>query len=476
MAAPPPMPPAPPAPAGPPIPPAPPDPEEALKHDKLELEIKQLRQTISFRNWILQLIQVLTPPITTAIALAALIWTIHAGIVQMGQTQNAQDQDRFDKAISRLGSQSVNERLTGTAGLSLFLGKGQESRHGAALRFLASALVIEPDSNVRHSILDTFSHIDTSAVDQSAPDEGLRTLIEANRSSLHEQALGETSKTVKPSGESRAQNQRDALQASSRAIVILVQKHTAFRDFSAIDCTDCQFSVPGDTLDLSGSRFDQAVLRKANFSGATLNGASFDDADLSGTDFEGTQLPKARFTGTPHNSYAIRQFQGNGSRPEAPNFSCADASGADFTGSLFFGIIESKDPNELIAGFPGLFKTNLDGADLSGIGFYSLRLRGSAQSSPPFKTGKLITYRSDATHGKYQTLALSETQDWIFSSSFASFQNSWRYLLARLQTASNLELARLPAGFANYKNEGVLPATAGAEANRCAAYARPQGQ
>src|SRR5260370_27337387 len=183
MAAPPPMPPAPPAPAGPPIPPAPPDPEEALKHDKLELEIKQLRQTISFRNWILQLIQVLTPPITTAIALAALIWTIHAGIVQMGQTQNAQDQDRFDKAISGLGSQSVNERLTGTAGLSLFLGKGQRSRNAAPLQFLASALVIEPDSNVPHSIRDTFSHIDTSAVDHAARHQALPPFIDTNHPS-----------------------------------------------------------------------------------------------------------------------------------------------------------------------------------------------------------------------------------------------------------------------------------------------------
>jgi uncharacterized protein YjbI with pentapeptide repeats len=479
MATTPPIPPAPPVPVGPPPASPPPDPDEPLKHEKLELEINQLRQVTSFRNWILQFIQALTPPITTAITLGALIWTIHAGIVQMGQTQNAQDQDRFDKAISRLGSQSVNERLTGVAGLSLFLGKGQESRHAATLRFLASALVIESDPNVRNSILDTFSHIDTTGVDQNARDEGLRTLVEANRSSLHALAVEEieTRMIEEPSERLRAQRQRDdAIHASSRGIVILVQKHTAHRDFSMIDCTDCEFSVPGKSLDLSGAIFDSAVLRRANFSGATLTGASFDEADLSGTNFEGALLQRARFTGTPHKSYTVRQFQNNGSRSEAPNFSCADASRADFAGSLFFGVIESKDRNELIAGFPDLFQTNLDGANLSGIGFYSLHLGGSLRLSPPFKTSKLITYDSTAKRGKYQVLALSETPDWTFLSSFGPFQNSWRYLLARLQTSSNLELARLPAGFANYRNEGAAPPAIGPDANRCAAYARPQGQ
>src|SRR5262249_42924818 len=118
-------------------------------------------------------------------------WAIKAGVTQMNQTQNAQDQDRFDKAITRLGSSSASERLTGAAGLSLFLSADQQSRHGATLRFLATALVVEKEPTVRQAILDTFSHIDPAVVPNAAREEGLRTLLDLNRSEMSALSLQE---------------------------------------------------------------------------------------------------------------------------------------------------------------------------------------------------------------------------------------------------------------------------------------------
>jgi hypothetical protein len=45
--------------------------------------------------------------------------------------------------------------------------------------------------------------------------------------------------------------------------------------------------------------------------------------------------------------------------------SCSDAAGADFSGSSFFGVIQSTDPAQRIAAFPDFFKTDIRGAKLS---------------------------------------------------------------------------------------------------------------
>src|ERR1700723_3244226 len=123
-------------PATPPPPSLPPDPDALLLTAKLRLEIEQLQHQNSRGARIVDFLKNWGTPFATLLTLIALVWTIHAGVVQMGQTQNAQDQDRFDKAISRLGSGSIKERQTGAAGLSLFLSRRAVQWHGPTLRFL----------------------------------------------------------------------------------------------------------------------------------------------------------------------------------------------------------------------------------------------------------------------------------------------------------------------------------------------------
>jgi uncharacterized protein YjbI with pentapeptide repeats len=465
----------PPGPPNPPTPPAPtaPDPDAALKTEKLELEIQELQRKMSRQYWGLELFKAWAPSITAAataiVAIVALFWTINAGRKQIAQTQNAQDQDRFDKALTRLGSASVSERLTGAAGLSLFLTPDQESRHGATLRFLATALVIEKDPNVREAILDTFSHMDPSMVGAPAREDGLRTLLGLNRSTYKAllqvpRSEPETQKIV----EAEEANLAAAVRASARAIVIFVKKGASQRDFSGINCEACDFSGSYPALDLSNADFDSAFLRNANFSAVELSGSSFAGAYLSGAKFEGADLKRARFTGI---QYAVEQYKYTGEKPVSPDFACADASEANFSGSLFFGVIESTMANEKIAGYPDLFQTNLKGANLSKIGFYALPLARS-KSAPPFKNAQINSYKppSFGNH-EYQAMHVVESPEWRFVATSPAFERSWDYLRGQLRLASGLEPANLPGAITL---SGAVPHPV--DASRCDQYRRSHGQ
>jgi uncharacterized protein YjbI with pentapeptide repeats len=452
-----------------------PDPDAALKTRKLELEIQQLQRATSEKSWTLELLKTWAPLLTAIVAIGALIWSINAGVKQANLTQSGQDQERFDKALSRLGTASISERLTGVAGLSLFLTPDQRSRHAATLRFLATALVIEPNPNVRQAILDTFSHMDPAIVRQDAREDGLRTLLDLNRSTR----VALLRSSISQSDSSKAQesgqvNSEESLQASAMAIVIFVKKGTDQRDFSGIDCTDCDFSGASPPLDLSNSTFDRAVLTNAKFSGLKLTGSSFDGAYLAGTNFEGADLKRARFTGTPHESYAVQQFIRTGEKPRAPDFACADATEADFSGSLFFGVIESNVPNERIAGYPDLFQTNLNRANLSKIGMYALPAAHS-KSGLPFTNSKIISYRapSMSSHG-FAVMRVAESSDWRFVPSSPGFQTSWRYLLGQLQLARGTETANFSMPMDLKQGLSSTPA----DQNRCDQYRnrRYQGQ
>jgi uncharacterized protein YjbI with pentapeptide repeats len=461
----------PPLPASPSVsPPAVTDPDAVLKTRKLELEIKQLERANSKSNWILTL----APSLTALVAIVALAWTINSGTQQIRQTQNGQDQDRFDKALSRLGSASVSERLTGAAGLSLFFTADQRSRHAATLRFLATALVIEKDSSVRQAILDTFLHIDPAVVQQDAREDGLRTLLDLNRSALQvvvREKESSAQAVAMKSQDPDFENKVEGLRASGRAIVIFVKDGAAQRNFSGIDCTDCDFAAATTALDLSGSNFNHAILANSKFSGTRLSESSFEEADLAGTNFEGAILRNARFTGAAHNSYSVQQYQRSGDKPKAPNFACADMTGADFSGSLFFGVIESDTSNERVAGYPDLFQANLDGANLSHIGLYALPLARS-KSLPPFANGKIISYTTQKAKSKYAVMHVVEAPDWRFVPSSPSFQQSWRYLQGQFQLASDADNANLPLALGGYRMVPQPPADRNAE-TRCEKYKHP---
>lgn len=82
-----------------------------------------------------------------------IIGTLWLGLSQLRVTQTSRDAERFERAISRLGSVQPSERLTGLAGIQQFLKAPDEIRQEDSLRYLINAAVIEkdPQSGVQFS-------------------------------------------------------------------------------------------------------------------------------------------------------------------------------------------------------------------------------------------------------------------------------------------------------------------------------------
>jgi hypothetical protein len=112
------------------------------------------------------------------------------------------------------------------------------------------------------------------------------------------------------------------------------------------------FAHAANPLDLSGTDFHGAILRRANFLGVRLQDTSFDSADLVSTNFTGADLTDAKFTDFGRTQYVVQGMLASGHLWGAmfPDFSCANLSGADFTGSVLFGISRSS-PNPAYAIF-----------------------------------------------------------------------------------------------------------------------------
>ncbi len=78
-----------------------------------------------------------------------------------------------------------------------------------------------------------------------------------------------------------------------------------------------------------------------------LHGASFDSANLIHVNFAGADLSGAKFTDYGHREHFTTSIveSGYAYAPAFPDFTCADLSGADFTGSTFFGIWGIRSTN-----------------------------------------------------------------------------------------------------------------------------------
>lgn len=127
--------------APPNLPPPPDDPEVQLRQEKLRLEITFIKRQLK----IPELVKVLTGPV----AVIGVVVTVVLGSLQLHQANQSRDDERFDKAITRLAASTPGERLSGIAGVELYLDPQQKIRHRPALRFLVGALASEPDPTVR---------------------------------------------------------------------------------------------------------------------------------------------------------------------------------------------------------------------------------------------------------------------------------------------------------------------------------------
>jgi hypothetical protein len=235
------------------------------------------------RYFLLEVAKAIAGPV----AVLGLMWTIVVGISQQGALQQSKEDERFDKAVTRLAGPSPTERLTGLAGLQLFLEPEYKSRHRGTLSFLVNALASESDATVRGALLDTFSRLTRLDVNQSVMNETLERLRDQNRSllALRKDPSLATAKGNDETGMGQlSQEDLAPLRATATAIAVLIRHGAVTQDLSEIYCESCDFS--GKTLDMSRPDY-------AN----TANFAQWHGADLSETDFHNAILKNANFTG-----------------------------------------------------------------------------------------------------------------------------------------------------------------------------------
>ena len=109
---------------------------DELQRTKLELETQLLRRQLRPRFFWIELAKAVAAPV----AVLGLIWTIYVGVGQLRESRRLRDEERFDKAVTRLAGSTATERLAGVAGLQLFLEPAQKNWHRPTLRFFVNAL------------------------------------------------------------------------------------------------------------------------------------------------------------------------------------------------------------------------------------------------------------------------------------------------------------------------------------------------
>jgi uncharacterized protein YjbI with pentapeptide repeats len=435
--------------------------------------------------------------ITAVIALAGIIWTVYSGSRQLDDARQSRDDDRFDKAITRLAGSTAAERLSGVAGLGLYLEPQQKLRHRPTLRFLVSALAGEPDPTVRGQLLDTLSSLRTPQISQADLNDALDRLRDRNRdlyaqlqagfleklrrdgSKLPESDYDETH--ILPNSES----QLAPLRATALAITTLIRHGARTKDLSGIYCVGCDFTgidwemINPDfakvadfahtdaalVLDLSGTNFDRAILKRANFVGVNLRGSSFDGADLLNTNFSGADLSGAKLTDFQGRLYILEQMQLSGALlPSFPDFTCANLSHADLTKSVILAIFSNLEAG-FYAGYPILHKANLAHANLGEVYVLTIRpVEPGYNPSPPeavnqqlfkgYESGAGSTFVTSSPGTAHEVVSYLTGPNFAFKDPFRpEFSLSTRIVFSNLYAARNVDQTNLPVALETFMQQ-----------------------
>lgn len=464
------------------------DAEDVLRKRKLALETQVLGQQV---KWRIEIFKAVTGPV----AIAALGVTIFLGISQLREARQSRDDERFDRAVARLAGSTATERLSGVAGLGLYLEPQQKARHRATLRFLVNALAVEQDPTVRGELLDRLSQLTPTQVSQNDLNDALERLRDRNRSLYARQRAifveklmqGSALLTDKGNDETyigHASGEDLApLRATAAAITALVRNGAKTKDLSKIYCVGCDFTGKvweminpdfakvadfahadaASTLDLSGTDFHGAILRDSNFIGMDLQGASFDSADLIHVNFAGADLAGAKFTDYGHSEYFTTSMvmAGYSYPPPFPDFTCADLSNADFTGSVFFGIYSDR-PNVLNAAYPILQRANLSNAKLGQMRvFTAFPVPPNYNPTPPEQINSFL-FEGTAQVGSILNLKNSLGEPIIVNVFWGlpslrikepvppDYWPSVRQVFSDLASARNLDKSQLPQGLKDF--------------------------
>jgi uncharacterized protein YjbI with pentapeptide repeats len=348
-----------------------------LENQKIRLEQRLLKRQLSKQGLAMEWLKSVTVPV----ALLGAAITLYVGFGQINQSEQNRLADRFDKALVRLASDKLNERITGVSGLRLFvIGPESTSFRGPALHYLVNAVSVESDPLVQRAILNIFQDLDHTKVSKAEINEVLKTALDRNRSlteSIRQQwrdritadqrARMSRSESINlPANEipdpipvsmiaklsqteyleflnaergpfDELEEKEDVpLQGLTRLVSMLIALGATAKDFSGIYCEGCNFTTAGN---LSEAKFDRAYLSRADFSHVNLRNASFRDSDLGGAWFFSSDLSNADLRG---NTGRERVF--NGTAASFPFLECANLKGADLTGTPLVAIHRDFSP------------------------------------------------------------------------------------------------------------------------------------
>jgi hypothetical protein len=404
-----------------------------LETEKIKFETKALKRQISWHGTALEWVKAGS----VFAALIGIAVTLYLGqrqttLAQLAaQTQSEQAEanraaDRFDKALTRMADrENAASRMTGVAGLTLFLTDGSVQHQRDALHYLVTALAEERSSEVQRAILDAFSN--SKAFSQEAKDVALQTATELNRSltatvvrqikqdrrskerklvasflskketdlpldlnphfgvngltflqTAQLRSLGSKSIFYDPGIHGSTPPEETAILDTFvtviNALVAAGEKNES-KDWTEIYCQKCNFVPAGD---LSGAHFDRSFLSNADFSHLNLRGATFRNADLGEAVFLFSDLSNAdlswnRFEGgsAMENAESIRVFN------TYPLLECATLYGTNLTdvplavlSRQFFGPKDGKanDPFDDLT-MPSITSAKIDSTTkLDGLG------------------------------------------------------------------------------------------------------------
>jgi hypothetical protein len=360
----------------------------ASEIEKLDLEKQLLRRQLSRPGHAMEWLKAAAIP--SALLGAAI--ALYVGFNQIRQSELNRDAERFDKALSRLAGVEASDRITGVAGLRVFISDSRSPFQTQALEYLVDHLYFESDESVESTILNVFKDLKKGQVNQEALNTVLKLAIEKNRLLTRSIARGYEARVQAAQAKvvarhiQVAQNRKTApvveppftkklidqltpieyldyiapffdpfeklepklglpIQGLAQSVALFTRLGGANPDFSGIYCRGCDFA---GTADLSGVKFDDAFLSEAQFTRVRLHKTSFVGAELGGTVFFAADLSEADLHRNPYETttiggeYEIASVRGE----DYPILECAHLEGANLSGITLLTVLRSFGESE----------------------------------------------------------------------------------------------------------------------------------
>lgn len=316
---------------------------------EIALARDRTRQPPPRRDWV----QVLT--------VAALILTALAGVAALyftrltiQQGQQGQITDRYNAAITNLGSSNIDVRLGGVYALQRMM-KDSARDQPTIINVLCAF--------ARSQFAPANNPVPLRATDVLAALQVVGTRPTQN----HNRPTGCNLSGVYFAGMVLvgADLARSDLNYAHLAGVNLVQADLASIQAHGVDLSEAYLMV----ANFAGASLDGAHLKGANLSDANLNHAFLDDAHLNGADLVDTSLIDTDFAGANLTGADLRRAAIDTSTDfEDANLTGADLRGAEFVGANLRGAnlrgadLRSADLRQAVITAPDLGGANLEGA------------------------------------------------------------------------------------------------------------------